>query len=56
MSRLVEANGAQVLPNIQDPQSTASGWAAHLAADGDMRAKHPEYASLAASLFVEVDR
>jgi hypothetical protein len=53
MSRVVEGNGAQVLPDVKDPQATVSAWSAHLAADADMRVKFGSYALLALSLKVE---
>ena len=52
VSRVVDEKGAQVLPDIADDRATVTGWFVHLAADGDMRVKHPEYATLAASLVV----
>ena len=53
MSRVVQGNGAQVLPAVGDPQATVSAWSAHLAADADMRVKYSSYALLALSLTVE---
>lgn len=53
MSRLVEPNGAQVLPPVSDSRSVFSAWSATLAADGDMRAKHVEYRAIADELLVE---
>lgn len=52
-ARLLDANGAQILPPAEDSRATTSAWFAHLAADADMRTKHPEYAALAASLTVD---
>ena len=53
MSRVVQDNGAQVMPAVDDPQATVSAWSAHLAADGDMRAKYGTYRALAEVLTVE---
>lgn len=52
MSRVLEPNGAQVLPPADDSRSTVSAYFALLAADGDMR-RHAAYRALAASLIVE---
>jgi hypothetical protein len=54
VSRLVEPNGAQVLPPVSDSRSLFSAWVAHLAADADMRTKHVEYRAVAGELTVEV--
>ena len=53
MSRVLQANGAQVLPPSKDQQATVSAWSAHLAADADMRVKYGTYRALAAVLTVE---
>ena len=53
MSRVVEGNGAQVLPPVTDPRATVIAWQAHLCADADLRALSVDHRELAATLFVE---
>lgn len=55
MTVVIETGGAQILPPVGDERATVSAWAAHLAADADLRAKSPEYAALAASLFITTE-
>lgn len=52
MSVVVEANGAQVLPDLRDQRATRNGWLASVCIDADWRRTHPIWAELAASLFV----
>jgi len=52
MSAVYEESGAQVLPEAHDERATVSGYAAHLAADADVRTKAPVYAALAERLVV----
>lgn len=53
MSRVVEGNGAQVLPPVRDPRSTVSSWEGHLAANADLRTKNAFTRHMAATLIVE---
>lgn len=54
MSRLVEPNGAQVLPPVADTRQTVSSWFAYSCTDADHRTKHATYRHLAAVLEVHV--
>lgn len=50
---LVEAaTGAQILPRptVRNDRQTVTEWQAHIAADADMRSKHPAYAEIAGRL------
>jgi len=53
MSVVVEPSGAQVLPNVGDPQAQLNGWQAHCAANADERAKHPVWREMASLLTVK---
>ena len=53
MSRVVEGNGAQVLPPVSDARGTVPAWFAHLCADADLRALSVGHRELAATLIVE---
>lgn len=53
VSRIVQGNGAQVLPDVDDPQATIAGYFAHLAAEADLRVKYGTYRALAEALTVE---
>ena len=53
MSRLIESNGAQVLPMVPDDRRTVSVWSAVLCLDGDQRTKHRVFRELAGELVVE---
>lgn len=50
---MVEANGAQVLPDISDTRQTVTSWAAYCCVSADQRSKHQVYRDLAARLIVE---
>lgn len=52
MSAVTEPNGAHVLPSVADERATTSAWAAHTAADADLRARSAAHRGLAASLRV----
>lgn len=43
---------ARVLPGPAEETATVATWAAHLAADADLRVVAPEYAALAARLTI----
>lgn len=51
-TRLVQANGAQILPSISDPRATVTMWQAQSACNADQRAKSAAYRELAATLIV----
>ena len=53
MSRVVQANGAQILPPAGDQRATVTMWVAQQCADADHRTKYPVYADVAAGLKVE---
>lgn len=48
---LVESDGAQVLPRVGDQRATVPAYAAWAACGADQR-RHPEWADLAAGLYV----
>lgn len=52
MSAVTESSGAQVVPAVADELATTSAWAAHSAADADLRARSAPHRDLAASLRV----
>lgn len=52
MTVVVEASGAQVLPNVGDVRVTVTGWAVHCAADGDLRAVSAHWRDLAGRLYI----
>ena len=49
---LVEASGAQVLPDVRDQRATITGWQAYCATNADLRSKSPIYYDLARRLFI----
>ena len=49
---LVEASGAQVLPDVRDQRATITGWQAYCATNADLRSKSPIYYDLAGRLFI----
>lgn len=51
MSVLVQASGAQILPEVRDQRATISGYHASLVLDADHRAKYPAYQVVASGLF-----
>lgn len=51
-TRVVEPNGAQVLPPVDDQRATIPAWVGHLLCDADERTKYAAYTSLASELVV----
>ena len=49
-----EANGAQVLPDVDDERATVTSWAAHIACDADLRTSNPIWQGIASRLVVKV--
>lgn len=49
-----EANGAQVLPNVNDERATVTAWAAHIACDADLRRTNDIWLGIASRLIVKV--
>lgn len=49
---VVEASGAQVLPDVRDQRATITGWQAYCATNADLRSKSPIYYDLARRLFI----
>lgn len=52
MSTITEPSGRQVLPPVADERVTTSAWAAHCAADADLRTRSKPHRDLAATLRV----
>ena len=50
---VVEASGAQVLPDAKDEQATVTAWAAHIACDADLRRRNPIWHGIASRLIVK---
>ena len=48
-----EANGAQVLPNVNDERAIVTSWAAHIACDADLRTSNPIWRGIASRLIVK---
>ena len=48
-----EANGAQVLPNVNDERATATAWCAHIACDADLRRTSDVWLGIASRLIVK---
>ena len=51
-TRLIQVNGAQVLPEVGDQRATVTGWVAFSAADADQRRRSSAYAEVAANLII----
>ena len=48
-----EANGAQVLPNVNDERATVTAWAARIACDADLRRTSDVWLGIASRLIVK---
>lgn len=52
MSRVIDMNGAQILPPVGDEKATVTMWEAQQCVSADHRAKHPVFVNLAETLTV----
>ena len=48
-----EANGAQVLPGVDDERATVTAWAAHIACDADLRRSSDIWLGIASRLVIK---
>ena len=53
MTRLLDSNGAQVLPPVNDPRAIVTGWVAVRCVDADLRVRSVVHRELAGHLFIE---
>lgn len=55
MSIVIEPNGAQLLPPVEDQRATVTGWQARCARDADLRTRSPLWREVASKLTILPD-